>query len=339
MPSDARAQEFGFSSVSRNSQMSSSTSSSQMRAVFVTDYGGTDKLHLANIDVPEIGVRDLLVQVKAAGVNVVDTMFREGYMGTNVFPLVMGSDFSGIVVKVGAEVTEFKAGDEVFGYKLMGNGTYAEFASVPAAYTAHKPQSLSFNEAAGLPCVGLTAYLAITEALKVKADETVVVTAATGGVGSIAVQLCRHVGAHVIATASAQNHQFIQQLGAHEVIDYTQGDWVEAVKALYPTGVDVVLTCIAGETKRLAPGAIRDGGRLCWISGEEQFGPPMERGIQGWYASGRPEAWVLSALGKIADSGHLQVPIEEVFTLEMASEAHKRVEGGHTRGKLVISVS
>ena len=123
--------------------MSCSTSPSQMRAVFVTDYGGTDKLHLASIDVPEIGALDLLVQVKAAGVNVVDTMFREGYIGTNVFPLVMGSDFSGIVVKVGAEVTEFKIGDEVFGYKLMGNGTYAEFASVPAAYTAHKRMALS----------------------------------------------------------------------------------------------------------------------------------------------------------------------------------------------------
>ena len=294
----------------------SSTSSSQMRAVFVTDYGGTDKLHLANIDVPEIGASDLLVQVKAAGVNIVDTMFREGYMGTNVFPLVMGSDFSGIVVKVGAEVTEFKVGDEVFGYKLMGNGTYAEFVSVSAAYTAHKPQSLGFEEAAGLPCVGLTAYLAIMEALKVQRDETVVIAAAAGGVGSIAVQLCHYLGAHVIGTASARNHEFIQQLGTDAVIDYTQGDWVEAVKALYPDGVDVVLSCTAGETKRLAPGAIRDGGRLCWISGDEKLGPPMERGIQGWYAGGRPEAWVLNELGKIADAGGLKVPIQEIFTLE-----------------------
>ena len=313
--------------------------SNQMQAVFITEYGGTDKLHLADIAVPEIGASDLLVQVKAAGVNLVDTMFRDGYMGRNVFPLVMGSDFSGIVVKVGNEINAFKVGDEVFGYKLGGNGTYAEFVSVPAAYTAHKPQSLSFEEAAGLPCVGLTAYLAIMEALKVQRDETIVIAAASGGVGSIAVQLCHYLGAHVIGTASARNHEFVQQLGADAVIDYTKGDWVEAVKALHPGGVDAVLSCIAGETKQRAPGAIRDGGRLCWISGEEKLGPPMERGIQGWYAGGRPEAWVLNELAKIADAEELQVPIQEVFTLETASKAQEQVESGRTRGKLVISLS
>ncbi len=317
----------------------SNPNSNQMRAVFVTEYGGTDKLQLADIAVPEIGANDLLVQVKAAGVNLVDTMFRDGYMGTNVFPLVMGSDFSGIVVKVGDEVTGFKVGAQVFGYKLLGNGTYAEFVSVPTAYTAHKPRALSFEEAAGLPCVGLTAYLAIVEAIKVKRDETIVIAAAAGGVGSIAVQICHALGAKVIGTASAHNHEFVRQLGADVVIDYTQGDWVEAVKALHPEGVDAILSCIAGETKQRAPGAIRDGGRLCWISGEERLGPPMERGIQGWYAWGRPEAWVLNELGKMADAGQLQVPIQEVFLLETASKAQEQAEGGHVRGKLVVFIS
>ena len=157
--------------------------------------------------------------------------------------------------------------------------------------------------------------------------------------GSIAVQLCHYLGARVIATASARNHEFIQQLGADAVIDYTQGDWVEAVKVIHPGGVDAVLSCIGGETKRCAPGAIRDGGKLCWISGEEKLGPPMERGIQGWYTGGRPEAWILDELGKIADAGGIQVPIQEVFTLETAAKAQEQVAGGRTRGKLVISLS
>ena len=309
-----------------------------MRAIAITAYGGPDKLELLDLHVPTIGTKDVLVAVRAAGVNLVDTMFRSGYMGKDVFPLVMGSDFAGRVESVGAEVQGITPGDDVFGYKLMGNGTYAEFAAVPAAYLTKMPKSLDYTRAAAIPCAGLTAYEALTEAANVKAGETVLVTAAAGGVGAFAVQVAVALGAIVIATASEKNHDFLGSLGAFEVIDYRKDDWVETVRKIVPHGVDVCLTCIAGETKQKCVGAVRDGGRLVWISGEEPLGPPMQRMIAGAYSYGRPDPKVLDALARLCDDGKLVVPVEEVVLLKEAAKAHEKVEAGHVRGKLVISI-
>ena len=309
-----------------------------MRAIAITAYGGPDKLELLDLPVPDIGPKDVLVSVRAAGVNLVDTMFRSGYMGKNVFPLVMGSDFAGRVEKVGAEVQGIAPGDDVFGYKLMGNGTYAEFAAVPAAYLTKMPKSLDYTRAAAIPCAGLTAYEALTEVANVRAGETLLVTAAAGGVGAFAVQIAAALGARVIATASEKNHDFLRSLGAAEVIDYRKDDWVGAVRKAVPQGVDACLTCIAGETKQQCVGAVRDGGRLVWISGEEPLGPPMQRMISGAYSWGRPDPRVLDALAALSDQGKLTVPVEDVVPLRDASKAHERVDAGHGRGKLVIDI-
>jgi NADPH:quinone reductase-like Zn-dependent oxidoreductase len=317
---------------------SSKESGASMRAIAVTDVGGPDRLQLMDLPVPEPAAGEVLVRVEAAGVNEVDGMFREGYLDSGARPLVMGSDLSGIVERVGPDVTDLEPGDGVFGYKLLGNGTYAEYATMPAAWIARKPASLSHEEAAALPCVGLTA-LQCLETLRLAPGEVLVVTAAAGGVGSVAVQVAAARGVRVIGTASARNREYVLDLGAEAFIDYTASDWVAAVRDLHPGGVDAVLTCRGGETKRRSPGALRDGGRFVWMTGEEKAGPPMERGIAGAYTGGSPSRETLVALAGEADDGRLRVFLEHVFSLHEAAAAQERVATGHVRGKLVIAVA
>jgi NADPH:quinone reductase-like Zn-dependent oxidoreductase len=309
-----------------------------MKAVAVTDIGGPERLALMDLPVPAPAPGEVLVRVEAAGVNEVDTMFREGYLDTGARPLIMGSDFSGVVERVGDGVDDLAPGDEVYGYKLLGNGTYAEFVAVRSDWVARKPASLSHVEAAALPCVGLTAYQAVVDALDVRAGETVVITGAAGGVGTVAVQLAVDRGARVIGTASARNESYVRDLGAEEFVDYTAGDWVEAVRALHPEGVDVVFTAIGGETKRQSPKVLRDGGRLVWITGDDKPGPPMQRFVAGNYVGGVPSRATLEALAALADVGRLRVSVEHAYALDDARAAQLKVVDGHVRGKLVIQV-
>jgi NADPH2:quinone reductase len=309
-----------------------------MRAVAVQELGGVDRLELLDLPVPSPGAGEVLVRVEAAGVNYVDAMFREGYLDPGARPLIMGSDFSGAVAAVGEGVDDLAIGDEVYGYKLLGNGTYAEFMTIRADWVAHKPTTLTHAEAASVPCVGLTAHQAMIDALDIQAGESVVVTGAAGGVGTIAVQLAADRGAHVIGTASAHNEDYVRGLGAGAFVDYTAGDWVEAVRALHADGVDAVLSGIGGGTKRRSPDAIRDGGRFVWLSGEDKPGPPMERFVAGSYCGGMPRRDTLEALTALFDEGRLRVSLQEVYALEDAAAAQTEVAGGHVRGKLVIAV-
>jgi NADPH:quinone reductase-like Zn-dependent oxidoreductase len=310
-----------------------------MKAIAVREVGGSDRLELMDLPVPEPAAGEVLVRIESAGVNEVDTMFREGYLDQGIRPIVMGSDFSGVVEQVGDGVDDLAAGDEVYGYKLLGNGTYAEFAAVRADWLARKPASLSHREAAGFPCVGLTAHQAIVDVLDVQEGETVVVTAAAGGVGSVAVQLAAERGARVLGTASAPNEAYVRSLGAEAFVDYRSGDWVAGVKAIFPDGADVVLTCRGGETKRRSPEVLRDGGRLVWITGEDKPGPPMERLIAGSYSGGMPRRDTLDALTALIDAGRLRLPVAQAYPLLDAAAAQLRVAEGHVQGKLVIDVN
>jgi NADPH:quinone reductase-like Zn-dependent oxidoreductase len=309
-----------------------------MRAVAVGETGGPERLEIMELPEPVPGPGEVLVRVEAAGVNLVDTMFREGYLDSGERPLVMGSDFAGVVAGLGDGVVDLTHGEEVYGYKLLGNGTYAEFVAVPASWVARKPPRLTHVEAAALPCVGLTAYQAIVDVLDVRRGETLVVTAAAGGVGSVAVQLAVALGARVIGTASARNEAYVRGLGAEAFVDYTAGDWVAAVAKRYPDGVDAVLTCVSGETLRRSPETIRDGGRLVWISGGPAAGPPMQRRIAGSYRGGEPSRDTLDALAALVEQGRLRPHVGRVYPLADAAAAQLRVAEGHVRGKLVIAV-
>jgi NADPH:quinone reductase-like Zn-dependent oxidoreductase len=304
-----------------------------MRAIAIEGFGGSDRLKLVDLPAPEPGADDVLVRVRAAGVGPWDTKTREGLFGGRSFPHVLGMEASGIVAGAGENVADLRGGDEVYVY---GSGCYAEYVAARAEKVARKPASLSFEEAAGVPVAGSTAYQGIVEEIGLKEGETVLIAGAAGGVGTMAVQIAASLGARVLGTASPPNHGYLLSLGADEAIDY-HGDWVAAARSIAPDGVDAVFDCVGGETFRRSFEAVRDDGRVVTIVA---FGEEVEpgRGIAHHAFSARAERRKLEKLSQMFDAGKLRVQIEDVLPLEEAAKAHERVEAGHTRGKIVLRV-
>jgi NADPH2:quinone reductase len=308
-----------------------------VRAIGIYEFGGRDKLQLLDLPEPKVPPDFVKIQVRAAGVNPVDWKIREGRSEPRfpvVFPVVLGWDAAGVVAEVGPAVTEFVPGDEVCAYcrkHFLGEGAYAEYVSVPDAYVARKPESLSFEQAAAIPLAGLTAYQALFRAAGLTAGERMLVSAAAGGVGSFAVQLAIDAGAEVIGVASEQHRDRVLELGAYEVIDRSR-DVVEAVRELVPEGVDVAFDLYGDE--RLGD-AVRDGGRLVSIAAPPSY---RERGVVPSYVFVRPDGEQLEELAALADDGRLVVDLADVLPLEEAARAHERSEDGHVRGKLVLRV-
>ncbi|MFD5632340.1 NADP-dependent oxidoreductase [Streptomyces sp. NPDC127072] len=307
-----------------------------MKAISYSRYGGPDVLEYGDVRSPRVGPDTVLVKVRAASVNPVDWKCREGYLDSMleaVFPVIPGWDVSGVVVQPGAAVTEFEVGDEVIAYAredFLSRGTFAEYVAAPVRTLARKPLNLSFEEAAGLPLVGLTAYQMLIKVLDVKAGETVLVHAAAGGVGSIAVQLARHLGARAIGTASESNHDFVRSLGG-EPVTYGEG-LAERVRALAPDGVDAAFDTIGGETMRVSAELLAPEGRLASIADPDvvTFG--------GRYYFVRPAADDLQHLSELAERGVVSVHVAETFPLERAADAHRLSAEGRTRGKIVVTV-
>jgi NADPH:quinone reductase-like Zn-dependent oxidoreductase len=308
-----------------------------VRAIGIHEFGGRDKLQLIELPEPKVPPDFVKIRIHAAGVNPVDWKIREGRSEPRfpvVFPVVPGWDAAGVVADVGPAVMEFEPGDEVYAYcrkHFLGEGTYAEFVSVPDAYVARKPESLSFEQAAGIPLASLTAYQALFLTAGLTAGERVLVSAAAGGVGSFAVQLALDAGAEVIGVASEANRDRVLELGAYEVIDRSR-DAVHAVLEIVPEGVDVVFDLYGDE--RLGD-AVREGGRLVSIASPPSY---RERGVIPSYVFVRPDGERLEELAALADDGRLVVDIAEVLPLEQAARAQELSEGGHVRGKLVLRV-
>ena len=307
-----------------------------MRAAAIEEFGGSDKLQLLDLPTPEPGVEEVLIRVHAAGVGPWDVMSRQGVFGDREFPFIPGFEPAGVVEAVGAEVLDFSEGDEVYAYRFPGGG-YAEYVAASQDITARKPASLSFEEAAGVPVAGTTAHQGLVDELGIQEGETVLITGASGGVGSMAVQIAANIlGARVIGTASTRNHEYLRELGAEDAIDYN-GDWVATVREIAPDGVDAVLECAGGDTLERSFETLKDGGRAAYIVPvEEEPEPP--RGIGAHFFSARPDGGRLSALASMFDAGQLRMNLQEVVPLEEAARAHEIVEEGHTRGKVVLSI-
>lgn len=307
-----------------------------MRAIAIEEFGGSDKLQLVDLPTPEVGSDEVLIRVRAAGVGPWDVLSRQGVFGEREFPFVPGFEPAGVVEAVGDDVGDFSEGDEVFAYRFPGGG-YAEYVAAGVGITAHKPGSLSFEETAGVPVAGTTAHQGLTDELGVQEGETVLVTGASGGVGTMAVQIAANIlGARVIGTASARNHEYLRELGAADAVDYN-GDWVSVIKEIAPDGVDAVLECAGGETLERSLETVKDNGRVAYIvPAEEEPEPP--RGISAHFFSAQPNGDRLAALASMFDAGQLRVNLQEVVPLEEAARAHETVEEGHTRGKIVLGV-
>jgi NADPH:quinone reductase-like Zn-dependent oxidoreductase len=312
-----------------------------MRAIAVNEWGGRDKLELLDVERPPVAPDGVLVRVKAAGVNPVDCKIRGGYMAQRLpfhFPVILGWDVAGVVEEVGPAVTWFRPGDPVYGYcrrHHLQYGTYAEYTTVPEGFLAHMPPDLSFVEAASLPLCSLTAHQTL-EAVGLRGGETLFVGGGAGGVGHVAIQLGVSRGARVVATASEANHDFLRELGA-EPFDYRASDLDARVRDLLAdAGVDAALDLFGGEAREQAFGILRKGGRLASVA---QPPPEPREGYEVHYIFVRPSGYDLGEhVTPLVAEGRLRPHVEATYPLERAAEAHERLEGGHVRGKLVLTV-
>ncbi len=300
-----------------------------MHAVLIHETGGPDVLRFEEAERPEPGEGEVLIEVRAASVNPIDWKIRRGLRETQL-PAVLGNDVSGVVQLSHAE--GFAVGDEVFG--IAPSGGYAEFATAPAGLIARKPASISHEQAASLPVAGMTAWQALFDRGGLQSGQTALVAGGAGGVGHLAVQFAKHAGAHVIATGSSRNRDFVLGLGADEYVDYKSQDVGEAA-----SDVDVAFDTVGGETTESLVPTLREGGVLVTIANA----PPEQRAAE---RGARAELLVMSAsseqLARIAGlvaEGAVRVEIAQTFPLSEAGQAHELSEAGHTRGKIVLEVS
>jgi len=309
-----------------------------MRAIAIERFGGRDELRPMDLPDPKVGPDSVLVRVRKTGINPVDCKLSEGYLDAafnHRFTVVLGWDVAGVVDQVGPAVVDLAVGDEVYAYGRkteVAGGTYAELVSLPAAMVARKPAGLSFTQAAGVPLAALTAWQALVEAAGVQRGERVLVQAAAGGVGHLAVQIAVARGAEVIGSASPANHDFVRSLGATEVIDYTAGP----VAGQVDPQVDVLFDLFGGDALADARGAVRSGGRVVSLAEPQPAGDRED--LQGRYVFVHPSADGLDALTALFDAGDLRVEVAATYPLEQAGAAHERLEEGHVRGKLVLEV-
>jgi NADPH:quinone reductase-like Zn-dependent oxidoreductase len=316
-----------------------------MKAIAINEFGGKDTLQLMDLPLPKVNEGEILVKVKAAGVNPVDWKIREGYIKDlfpYAFPIILGWDAAGIVEQTGPGVTPFKQGDEIFAYcrkPIVQGGAYAEYIVLEEEHAAIKPKNISFEEAASVPLAALTAYQSVFDAAKINPGETILIHAAAGGVGGFGVQLAKDHGAVVWATASGGNKEYVQSLGASRVVDYTQEDFREAIRSQYPDGVDVVFDCVGGEVLQKSAEIVKEGGRLVTIVDDPTDLPRSD--IQKEFVFVAPNSAQLTELARMVEQGRLKTHLSQVFEfgVEEARKAHELSESMHTRGKMVIAVS
>ena len=310
-----------------------------MRAVALTEFGGPDVLRVQELPDPLVGPDFVLIEVRAAGLNPVDCKIRGGLLRRSLphhMPLIPGWDVAGVVRATGPAVTDFAEGDEVTGYIRKDHvqfGSYAELVSVSDRALARKPSSLSYVEAAALPLAGLTALQSL-EAVGAGDGDTVVVHAAAGGVGHLAVQVARALGVdRVIGTASELNHDFVRSLGA-EPVTYGDGLVDRVAELVGGDGkVDVALDYVGGAALKASPSLVRDPARHVSIVDARTV-----RRQGGRYVFVRPDGPRLARLAAMADAGELRIEVQQTFQLEEAAKAQRVLEDGHVRGKLVLTV-
>ncbi|MFD9303492.1 NADP-dependent oxidoreductase [Streptomyces sp. NPDC060048] len=305
-----------------------------MRAMTYDTYGGVEVLSETRQPRPKVGPGEVLVRVRCASVNPVDWKIMAGGLDALmdvVYPVVPGWDVAGTVEYAGIDAPEFTAGDEVIAYArkdYVHGGTFAEFVTVPVRALAAKPASLSWQQAAGLPLAGLTAYQVLTR-LATGKDDTVLVHGAAGGVGSLGVQIARALGARVIGTASARNHDRLRELGC-EPVEYGDG-LAGRVRELAPDGVTVVADFV-GDVLETTLAVLAEGGRHASIADHTVLG------AGGQWMWVRPIGADLAELGRLADAGALTVTVAETFPLAELPAAFELSQAGHTAGKIVLEV-
>lgn len=307
-----------------------------MKAILLIRHGGPELLHYGEAPDPAAGTGEVVVDIYAASVNAADYKVRLGggrYALTR-FPHILGRDFSGIVSALGPEVTEFAVGDPVFGVTDQGvEGAYAEKIAVKAAIIARKPDRLSHVEAAALGLTSLTALTAIEDTAHLQAGQTILIQGGAGGVAGFAAQLCKHLGAKVITTASASNHAYVRSLGANRVIDYN----IEDFTAIGPT-CDVVFDTVGGAVRAGCYAVLKPGGKLVWIAPAPEGFQPSRNDVETLRPNVVRDRAHLERMLALLKISAVRPPPIALYKLRDAAEAHRVSEARHLRGKLVLEI-
>lgn len=332
-----------------------------MKAFVIDRYGKKESGRLAKMPEPEVRDDDVLVQIHAASVNSLDVKIRKGEFKLILpyrIPLVLGHDVAGKVVKVGTRVRNFKVGDEVFARPDdLRIGTFAEYIAVKEASLAHKPNNLSMEEAASIPLVALTSWQVLVEIAKLKKGQKVFIQAGSGGVGSIAIQLAKHLGTFVATTTSTSNVEWVKSLGADVVIDYKKQDFSTELR-----DYDVVLNSLGSDELKKSLRILRPGGHLVSISGPPTpaFGAAQglawplrqvlrllsygirkqarQRGVTYSFLFMRADGDQLGKIASLIEAGAIRALVDRVFPLEATADALAYVEQGRAKGKVVVRV-
>jgi NADPH:quinone reductase-like Zn-dependent oxidoreductase len=306
-----------------------------MKAVLLTSHGGPEMLRYGDAPDPTAGPGEILVDIHAASLNAADYKVRLGGSGYDVkFPHILGRDFSGVVGAVGTGVTDLAVGDAVFGVTDQGiEGAYAEKIAIKAAIVARKPARLGHAEAAALGLTSLTALWAIEDTAQLKAGETILIQGGAGGVAGFAIQLAKHLGAKVITTASAANHDYVRRLGADQVIDYNVEDFSKTV-----ADCDVVFDTVGGDVRAGSYTVLKPGGRLVWIAPAPQGFQPTRADVTTLRPNVARDRAHLERMLSLLDLGAVSPPAITRYKLSEAAEAHRVIEARHLRGKLVLEV-
>jgi NADPH:quinone reductase-like Zn-dependent oxidoreductase len=309
-----------------------------MKAVLFERHGEPEVLHLTEVPDPIAGPGEVVVDIHAASVNAADYKVRLGggaYGSGGVkLPHILGRDFSGTVSEVGQGVTDLQVGDAVFGVCDQGvEGAYAEKIAIKAAIIAKKPARLGHAEAAAMALTGLTALWALEDTAKLKPGETILIQGGAGGVAGFAIQLAKYLGAIVITTASARNHDYVRHLGADRVIDYNKEDFSKTV-----SGCDVVFDTVGGDVQVRSYTVLKPGGRLVWIAPAPAGFQPARRDVQTLRPGVARDRAHLERMLALLEAGAVSPPAITRYKLADAAEAHRVSEGRHLQGKLVFEI-
>ncbi len=308
-----------------------------MKAIRFHDYGGPEVLKYEDVPRPEPQQGEVLIQVRAAGVNPFDLAVREGWLASMIplqLPAIAGVDVAGVVMAKGEGVTDFSIGQDVFGFMSRNSGAYAEYAAVARETIAPRPQTLDYVQAASVPLAATTAWQALFDVGGVKEGQTVLVHGGAGGVGTFAVQFAKLKGAYVLATASGQNVEYVKGLGANEVIDYATTPFETVAH-----DVDVVLDLVGGETLQRSWGVLKAGGMLVSLLEPPSQDVAARYGVRAVMMGAQPTTDLLKEFADLLDSGQIKTHVGKVFPLEQARQAQELKRHGHTRGKIVLEMA
>jgi len=314
-----------------------SNNAQTMKAVRIHNYGGPEALQYEDAPHPQPEPGEVLVRVHAAGVNPIDWNVREGHMKDfwpHKFPLILGWDLSGVVEEVGARVSRFKEGDEVYSVPdPTRDGAYAQYIAVRQSELALKPKSLHHIRAAAVPLAALTAWQALFDVAQLQPGQRVLIHAGSGGVGHYAVQLAKWKGAYVFATASTKNQDLLRELGVDEPIDYTQQRYEDIARK-----IDIVLDTLGGETQERSWTVLKRGGVLVSVVQPPSEHKAKEFGVRAALLRAQPNGAQLAEIAKVIDARKLAPVIDRILPLSEVRRAHELSKSGHTRGKIVLRV-